>query len=160
MRGPGRISTVVGTAELTDRALLARLARNGRSTVQELAEGIHLSPSATRERLRSMESAGFVTGYGAIVDEKRLGFGVDALVEVDLALGTDEVAFAEALAATPAVVEALHATGQHDYLLRLRCRDTDELHRVVRSLKSQHGAARTLTRVVLGQPVERRPRLA
>jgi Lrp/AsnC family transcriptional regulator, leucine-responsive regulatory protein len=143
----------------TDRALLALLAGNGRSTVQELAEGIHLSPSATRERLRGMESAGFVTGYGAIVDEKRLGFGVDALVEVDLALGTDEVAFAEALAAMPAVVEALHATGQHDYLLRLRCRDTEELHRVVRSLKSQYGAARTLTRVVLGQPVERRPRL-
>jgi Lrp/AsnC family transcriptional regulator, leucine-responsive regulatory protein len=143
-----------------DRELLALLVRNGRSTVQELAEGIHLSPSATRERLRGLESAGFVKGYGAEVDEALLGFGVDALVEVDLAPGTDEDAFAETLAGVPAVVEALHATGEHDYLVRLRCRDTDELHRVVRSLKSPHGAARTHTRVVLGEPVRRRARLS
>jgi Lrp/AsnC family leucine-responsive transcriptional regulator len=143
----------------TDRDLLALLVRDGRSTVQDLADGIRLSPSATRERLRGMESAGFVKGYGAIIDEARLGFAVDALVEVDLALGVDETAFADTLAATPAVVEALHATGEHDYLLRLRCRDTDELHHVVRSLKGEHAAARTLTRVVLREAVGRRPRL-
>jgi Lrp/AsnC family transcriptional regulator, leucine-responsive regulatory protein len=101
-----------------------------------------------------------VTGYAALVDEALLGFGVDALVEVDLAPGTDEVTFAETLAATPAVVEALHATGEHDYLLRLRCRDTAELHGVVRGLKSPHGAARTLTRVVLDEPVRRRARVS
>jgi Lrp/AsnC family transcriptional regulator, leucine-responsive regulatory protein len=144
----------------TDRDLLALLVRKGRSTVLELAEGIHLSPSATRERLRGLESAGHVVGYAAVVDEGRLGFAVDAVVDVDLAPGTDEAAFAEALAAMPAVVEALHATGEHDYLLRLRCRDTEELHRVVRSLKSPHGAARTLTRVVLGETVGRRVRLS
>ena len=143
-----------------DRELLALLVRRGRSTVQDLAEGIHLSPSATRERMRALESAGFVKAYGALVDETLLGFGVDALVDVDLAAGTDEAAFAETLAATPAVVEALHPTGEHDYLLRLRCRDTDELHRVVRSLKSRHGAARTLTRVVLDETVGRRVRLS
>jgi Lrp/AsnC family leucine-responsive transcriptional regulator len=133
---------------------------SGRSTVQELAGGINLSPSATRERLRGLESAGYVTGYAAVVDSARLGFAVDALVDVDLAPGTDEAAFAEGLAAMPAVVEALHATGEHDYLVRLSCRDTDELHRVVRSLTAHHGAVRTLTRVVLAPTIGRRARLA
>jgi Lrp/AsnC family transcriptional regulator, leucine-responsive regulatory protein len=142
-----------------DRELLARLVRDGRSSLQDLAEGIRLSPSATRERVRALESAGFVNGYAAIVNEARLGFGVEAVVEIDLAPGADEDAFTEALIGTPAVVEALHATGEHDYLLRLRCQDTTELHQVVRSLKSRHGAARTLTRVVLGETVIRRPRL-
>jgi Lrp/AsnC family transcriptional regulator, leucine-responsive regulatory protein len=143
-----------------DLELLALLVSNGRSSLQDLAEGIRLSPSATRERVRGLESAGFVKGYGAMVDEALLGFGVDALVDIDLALGADEAAFTERLIHTPPVVEALHATGEHDYLLRLRCRDTDELHHVVRGLKSPHGAARTLTRVVLGQAVGRRPRLS
>ena len=80
------------------------------------------------------------------------------------ALGLSDAPFhepfhARSLTGTPAVVEALHATGEHDYLLRLRCQDTSELHQVVRSLKSRHGAARTLTRVVLGETVIRRPRL-
>jgi Lrp/AsnC family transcriptional regulator, leucine-responsive regulatory protein len=143
-----------------DRDLLALLIGNGRSTVQELAEGIRLSPSATRERLRGLESAGYITGYAAVVDQARLGFAVDALVDVDLPPGTDEAAFAKSLAAMPAVVEALHATGEHDYLLRLTCRDIEELHRVVRGLKSQHGAARTLTRVVLAPTIGRRTRLS
>ena len=143
----------------TDRQLLSLLARKGRSTLQELAEGIRLGPSATRERVRGLESAGIVTGYTAVIDEARLGFPVDALVEADLALGVDEVAFAETLDAMPEVVEVLHATGEHDYLIRLRCRDTKELHGAVRSLKSSHGAARTLTRVVLGEAVPRRQRL-
>jgi Lrp/AsnC family leucine-responsive transcriptional regulator len=144
----------------TDRRLLALLVRKGRSTLQELADGIRLGPSATRERVRGLESSGIVTGYQAVVDEARLGFPVDALVEVDLALGVDEVAFAETLTAMSEVVEVLHATGDHDYLIRLRCRDTNELHGVVRSLKSSHGAARTLTRVVLGETVTRRQRLS
>ena len=142
-----------------DRELLARLVRDGRSSLQDLAEGIRLSPSATRERVRALESAGFVKGYAATVDEALLGFGVEAVVEIDLAPGADEGAFTETLIGTPAVVEALHATGEHDYLLRLRCQDTNELHQVVRSLKSRHGAARTLTPVVLGETVIRRPRL-
>ena len=142
-----------------DRQLLARLVRDGRSSLQDLAEGIRLSPSATRERVRGLESAGFVKGYAAILDEALLGFGVEAVVEIDLAPGADEGAFTETLIGTPAVVEALHATGEHDYLLRLRCHDTNELHQVVRSLKSRHCAARTLTRVVLGETVIRRPRL-
>ena len=108
------------------------LVHQGRSTLQELADGIRLGPSATRERVRGLESSGIVTGYQAVVDEAQLGFPVDALVEVDLALGVDEVAFAETLTAMPEVVEVLHATGEHDYLIRLRCRDTNELHGVVR----------------------------
>jgi Lrp/AsnC family transcriptional regulator, leucine-responsive regulatory protein len=143
-----------------DLELLAQLVSSGRSSLQDLAEGVRLSPSATRERVRGLEAAGFVKGYGAIVDEAILGFGVDAVVDVDLALGADEGRFTENLISTPAVVEAVHATGEHDYLLRLCCRDTEELHHVVRSLKSRHGAARTLTRVVLGQTVARRPRLS
>jgi Lrp/AsnC family leucine-responsive transcriptional regulator len=58
-----------------------------------------------------------------------------------------------------AVTEALHATGDHDYVVRLLCRDTGELHTVLRGLKADAGAARTATRVVLDESVPRRPRL-
>jgi Lrp/AsnC family leucine-responsive transcriptional regulator len=127
--------------------------------MQELAERVRLSASATRERLKRLESSGVVRGYSARVDEQMLGFRVDALVEVDLAPGADDARLTKALDAMPAVVEVLHATGDHDYLLRLKCRDTDELHAVVRSLRAEHGAARTRTRVVLHETIARRPRL-
>ncbi len=67
--------------------------------------------------------------------------------------------FENRLRAQPAVVEALHATGDHDYLVRLRCVNTDELQRSVRDLKAQLGAVRTGTRLILDRTVPARRRL-
>jgi Lrp/AsnC family leucine-responsive transcriptional regulator len=142
-----------------DRQILAHAVDDGRVTLQELAEGVHLSPSATRERLRRLEQRGVITGYSAIVDENALGYPLEALVEVDLAPGADTQAFEDGLCAQPSVIEALHATGEHDYLVRFRCADTDELHHSVRNLKAELGAVRTVTRLVLDRTVPMRPRL-
>jgi Lrp/AsnC family leucine-responsive transcriptional regulator len=59
----------------------------------------------------------------------------------------------------PQVVEALHATGDGDYIVRLQCRDTAELHHAVRGLKVHLGAAHTVTRVIMDESVRTRPRL-
>ncbi len=142
-----------------DRRILAVVADDGRVSLQELAARVALGASATRERLRRLEDRGVITGYRATVDARAIGFPLDALVEVDLAPGADMEAFEHGLRASPAVVEALHATGDRDYVLRLRCADTDELHRTVRGLKAELGAQRTLTRVVLHDAVPARSRL-
>jgi Lrp/AsnC family transcriptional regulator, leucine-responsive regulatory protein len=142
-----------------DRQILDAVAAEGRITLQELAAKVHLGASATRERLRRLEHRDVIIGYRAIVDESALGYPLEALVEVDLAPGSDMQEFENRLCAQPAVVEALHATGDHDYLVRLRCVDTDELHRGVRDLKAELGAVRIVTRLVLDRTVPARQRL-
>jgi Lrp/AsnC family transcriptional regulator, leucine-responsive regulatory protein len=141
-----------------DRAILGAVVANGRTTLHQLAERVHLGPSATRERLRRLERT-VIRGYAATADPVVLGFPIDALIEVDLPAGADMAAFETMLRETPQVVEALHATGEHDYVLRLCCIHTDELHAAVRRLKTQHGAVRTRTSVVLEHTLARRQRL-
>lgn len=143
----------------TDRGILDVVAADGRVSLQELAARVQLGASATRERLRRLEEQGVITGYRATVDESAVGYPLDALVEVDLAPGADMEAFERGLRARPAVVEALHATGDRDYVVRLRCADTDELHHTVRELKAELGAQRTLTRLVLHETVPARSRI-
>ena len=135
------------------------MAQEGRITLLDLAARVQLGASATRERLRRLEQRGAIAGYRAAVDETAVGFPLEALVEIDLASGADMEAFERELTGRPAVVEALHATGDRDYLVRLRCADTDELHRCVRELKTELGAVRTITRLVLDHTVAARPRL-
>jgi Lrp/AsnC family leucine-responsive transcriptional regulator len=142
-----------------DRRILAAIVADGRVSLQQLAATVQLGASATRERLRRLEQRGVITAYRATIDETALGYPLEALVEVDLAPGADLEAFEHGLRARPAVVEALHATGDRDYLVRLRCADTDELHRTVRGLKAELGAHRTVTRLVLHETVPARPRL-
>jgi Lrp/AsnC family transcriptional regulator, leucine-responsive regulatory protein len=142
-----------------DRRILAAIVADGRVSVQQLAVTVQLGASATRERLRRLEQRGVITAYQAIIDESALGYPLQALIEVDLAPGADLEAFEHGLRARPEVVEALHAAGDRDYLVRLRCADTDELHRTVRGLKAELGAHRTVTRLVLHETVPARPRL-
>jgi Lrp/AsnC family leucine-responsive transcriptional regulator len=142
-----------------DRRILAIVVAHGRITLQDLAARVQLGASATRERLRRLEQHGVITGYRAAVDEAAVGYPLEALVEIDLAPGSNMQAFEHGLDVRPAVVEALHATGDRDYVVRLRCADTDELHRTVRDLKAELGAVRTVTRLVLDRTVPARPRL-
>jgi Lrp/AsnC family leucine-responsive transcriptional regulator len=142
-----------------DRKILDHVARDGRMTLQDLAGHVHLGTSATRDRLRRLERTGPIAGYRATVDEAALGYPLDALVEIELAPGADMAAFEDGLRARPQVVEAVHATGDRDYLIRLRCIDTAELHTTVRGLKADLGATRTQTRVILDHPVPARQRL-
>lgn len=142
-----------------DRAIVDALLQDARRSIQDIADRVSLSASATRDRIRRLRSAGPVRGYTATLDHARLGLTVQAVVDVDMAPGTDPVTFEGHLRAMPAVVEALHATGDHDYIVRVRCRDTAELHEVVRALKAEAGAAHTATRVVLDESVPLRPRL-
>jgi len=141
-----------------DRSILAALVAEGRMTLQELASSVHLGPSATRERLRRLERSA-ISGYSATVDPVVLGYTVEALVEIDFPGDADSEGFETALRDIPQVIEALHATGEHDYVLRLRCVDTTELHETVRGFKTQHRATKTRTSVVLDQTLPRRQRL-
>ena len=68
----------------TDLLLLAQLQRNGRLTNAELAERVHLSPSACLRRVQRLERDGVIAGYRAEVDAERLGLGLQAFVRVQL----------------------------------------------------------------------------
>ena len=142
-----------------DRKIVVTLVANARRSLQDIANSVRLSPSATRDRVRRLERDGPIGRYTAVLDPIAMGFTVHAEAQVDMAPGSDPIAFEAGLRRMPAVVEVLHATGDYDYLVRLQCRDTTELHHVVRGIKEQLGALRTMTRVILDAPVPARPRL-
>ncbi|MDH4171115.1 MAG: winged helix-turn-helix transcriptional regulator, partial [Acidimicrobiia bacterium] len=59
--------------DATDRAILAELQHDGRMTVAELAERIHLSSSAVLRRMRRLETAGVIDRYVMLVDRHAIG---------------------------------------------------------------------------------------
>ena len=142
-----------------DREIIGALLENGRRSAQDIADHVGLSTSATRDRLRRLERDGFIVGYTAVLDTAAMGLRVQALVEVEMTPGADPLVFEAGLRATPAVVEALHATGDCDYVVRLHCRDTADLHQTLRALKADLGAAHTSTRVILEESVRAHQRL-
>jgi len=67
-----------------DRRLLARLQQDGRAAISQLAREVHLTVTPTLERVRRLESGGYIEGYFARLNPRRLGLGLLAYVEVSL----------------------------------------------------------------------------
>ncbi|WP_428244305.1 Lrp/AsnC family transcriptional regulator [Gynuella sp.] len=111
-----------------DRHILELLQNNGRLSNQELAESIGLSPSPCLRRVRALEEDGLITGYRAMLDAKKLGLTLMALVHISMDRHTPErfVNFEAKITTLPEVLECLLITGHEaDYQLKVVVRDMD-----------------------------------
>ena len=137
-----------------DRAILKALQADGRMSNQELADAIGLSPSPCLRRVRALEEAGLITGYRALVDARRLGLSLMALISISMDKHTPErFANFEALVGDiPEVLECHHVTGEFDFLLKAVVRNRQDLERfVVNRLTPIPGVARINTSLALSE---------
>jgi len=111
-----------------DHRILKELQTDARISHQDLSERVGLSPSPCARRIRRLESEGFITGYSAVVDEMRMGFGFSVFVSVKLDQQVDRrlVEFERAATLCPQIVECWLMTGSFDYLLRVSVADLNE----------------------------------
>jgi len=111
-----------------DRRMLEILQGDGRISNQDLADRIGLSPSPCLRRMRALEESGLITGYRALLDARRLGLTLMALVQISMDRHTPErfERFDAAVSALPEVLECLLITGREaDYQLKVVVRDMD-----------------------------------
>lgn len=111
-----------------DRRILEVLQQDGRLSNQELADRIGLSPSPCLRRVRALEESGYLIGYRALVNAKKLGLALTALIHISMDQHTPErfANFESAIADIPEVMECLLITGQDaDYQLKVIVRDMD-----------------------------------
>src|SRR6266849_4605633 len=106
-----------------DVKILADLQRNGRSTMQELAMKVGLSPRASLERVRRLEAAGIIAGYRAVIDLAHLSRPINVFAEIILAKHAQRGHVERRLAAVEELVECWEVTGTTDYLARFTCAD-------------------------------------
>jgi Lrp/AsnC family leucine-responsive transcriptional regulator len=122
------------TAELDklDRRILELLQENGSLSNVELAERVHLSPSACLRRVNLLLESGLVEGSHLILDQARAGFEGTAYVYIALK-GQDRKtlsAFEAAMADVPQIQECYLVAGESDYLLRVVFRNMRDLERL------------------------------
>ncbi|OOW81310.1 AsnC family transcriptional regulator [Xanthomonas campestris pv. vitiswoodrowii] len=114
----------------TDLRLLALLQTQGRSSNAELAVQ-DLSASACLRHTQRLEAAGIIAGYGARLDARALGLGLQAFVRVQLEQHgqADIEHFAEGVRGWDEVVACWALTGDMDYLLQVQVRDLEHFSR-------------------------------
>ncbi|GGC73606.1 Lrp/AsnC family transcriptional regulator [Marinobacter halophilus] len=115
----------------TDRKILEQLQKDGSLTNQQLAEKVGLSASPCLRRVRALEDAGVIVRTVTILDHKKLGLALTAIILIGMDRHTPErfAAFEEQVAAFPEVQECYLITGQSaDYMLKVVVPDMDHYH--------------------------------
>jgi DNA-binding Lrp family transcriptional regulator len=110
-----------------DIAILRELQQDARLSNTELAQRIGLSAAPTWRRVRSLEAQGYITGYRAEIDRRRIGLGVLAFVRVDAdRSGGDAMRTLEShIRALPEVTACHYISGAGTFELEVMATDLD-----------------------------------
>ncbi|RBY83810.1 Lrp/AsnC family transcriptional regulator [Geodermatophilus sp. TF02-6] len=135
-----------------DVALLAALEDHPRAGVLELSRLVGVARGTVSARLRRLEDAGVITGYGPDVDVRAAGFGVQAFVTLEIAQGAiDDVR--RDLEGIPGVLEAHATTGSGDVLCRVAASSHEALQQTLVHLNRSSAVVRSTSVVALSQLV-------
>jgi Lrp/AsnC family transcriptional regulator, leucine-responsive regulatory protein len=114
-----------------DRAILNELQGQGRLSNLELAQRVHLSPSACLRRVKALEDSGVIAQYVALVNPRAVGkHGISYTIINLESMNTPQLqAFEQAVRDEPEVLDCFYVAGSNDYLIRFAYRDAEDLER-------------------------------
>lgn len=141
-----------------DLRILSQLQKNGRITNVDLADAVGLSPSPCLIRVKRLEQAGYIEGYGAQLRLQKLGDTLTVFTELTLAdhRREDFVRFESAVREVDEVLECHLVSGGYDYLLRFLTRGVDHYQEVIEALLERDvGIAKYFSYIVIKSPLVR-----
>ena len=151
---PGRESvSVPARLDAIDRHILKELQDDGRITNVELARRVGISAPPCLRRVRALEEAGYIKGYRALLDEKKLGYEVAVFAMVHLAsqAEADLAAFEEVVRAQPLVRECWMLSGEIDFVLKCVAPDLKTFQAFVEKLTAAPNVRNVKTSLTLRQ---------
>ena len=131
-----RFGVFVNTLDKFDIAILNQLQSDARLTNAELAQRVGLSAAPCWRRVRVLEEEGFIKGYRAEIDRRKIGLGVLAFVRLDADRNTGGLTLAmeEAIRQIPEVVSCHYISGTGTFELQVVARDLDSFSQFARDV--------------------------
>jgi Lrp/AsnC family leucine-responsive transcriptional regulator len=137
-----------------DLKLLEILQTQGRTKRNELAEVVGLSIPSVSERLHKLEKAGVICGYNALLNARKVGLEVMAIIFLTTESSKHYASIIEKAQANEEILECHAITGEGSHLLKVRTNSTESLERLLSEIQSWAGVVNTKTSVVLSSPKE------
>lgn len=139
----------------TDRRILALLQENAKLTFARIGSDVGLSSTAVKRRVDRLERDGVIAGYGARINPRALGEGIEALIEIYCSDRTAPADVGRSLAGLDPIIAAFTVSGEADAVVRIRVESIASLEHFVERLRRDPNIVRTKTLIVLSTLIDR-----
>ncbi|WP_394750146.1 Lrp/AsnC family transcriptional regulator [Spongiimicrobium salis] len=119
--------------DAVDIRILQSLQQNSNRTVKSLSEELNLSTTPVFERIKKLEREGYIEGYSARLNPKKLGLKQTVFVAITLQGHTRSFLekFVKQVNDFPEVVACHRVSGTFDYLLKLLVEDIESYEKFI-----------------------------
>lgn len=139
-----------------DKKILNELSRDARVPILEIARKVGISGAAIHQRINKLKAQGLLESTHVVLNAKALGYRTTAFVGLYLDRGSRNTDVVEALSAIPEVTECHYTTGDWGLLIKLHCRDNENLMEILsKKIQAIEGIVRTETFISLQQSINR-----
>lgn len=134
-----------------DKAILACLSENSRITASAIGKRVSLSVSSVTERIKKLEASGVIERYSVLLDNKAIGYNIEAYLEVSLESTYFGESFVSSVCSFSEVLRCDLVAIEYDYLLFVNCEDIETLDILRNRISSIQGVQGIKVRLVLHQ---------
>ncbi len=113
-----------------DRQVLEILQQDAKMSISELGRIIGLSTTATKERVKKLETEGYIERYAAILNPEKMGCGLTAFITVPVG-DIDILEMGDRLVSMPQVQECHKVTGNACFLIKVKAADARDLEKTI-----------------------------
>lgn len=133
-----------------DVAILTALDKDGRVSINRLAQKVHISRANAYSRLRRLQASGVIASFTVRLDSRALGLGVAAMVGLTTS-GPLEASEIASLKSMPEVALLVETSGEFDGFMLVRAQEIAGVHDLLHRLRDIRGITSTRTFFILDE---------
>tara|TARA_B100000029_G_scaffold496999_1_gene564069 strand:+ start:445 stop:867 length:423 start_codon:yes stop_codon:yes gene_type:complete len=132
-----------------DKQIIDILLESGREPASSISEKIGISVPTVTDRIKKMQDSEIISGFKAVINYKKLGYDVSALITIISESSSNYTDIVEKSKKTSEVVSCFATTGSGSHVMLVNAKDTDSLEKILRNIQGWPGVKRTETQIVL-----------
>ena len=132
-----------------DRKIIELLIASGREPATSISEKINLSVPSVIDRIKKLQDAGVISGFKAVINYKKLGMDVSALITIVSKSSARYEDFRIKIREQSEIIDCFSVTGNGSHVLLIRTKNTNSLEKLLSNIQQWPGVVRTETQLIL-----------
>ena len=132
-----------------DNQIIEILLSSGREPASSISEKLGMSVPTIIDRIKKMQDSDVISGFKAVINYKKLGLDVSALITVISESSDNFSTIVELSQQTSEVIKCFATTGTGSHVLLINAKNTESLEKILRKIQSWPGVKRTETQIIL-----------